>query len=254
MAENYLQDLGNKKWSIISFTLVATLTALVVSLFLPREYVSQASLLPANSKLMDQQRLFGTQVQELYSAYGSPEDLDRLFATMRSGAVLHRVAEDLALVNHYGFSGKKNARQQAQKKLEKNTKMIRSEYGELRLSVWDEDPAMAEKIASAIIARTQAVFDEMFNLYYDRSIGNLSRELARVKADTTNITSRTADLEKRIAEYEVTKLDPPAAFFVMEKPAVSTLPDKPNYLLNLGAAFLASLFTALAWLAARRSL
>lgn len=240
---------------ITIFVLTASAIALIVSLVLPNEYLSQASLLPANSKLMDQQRLFGNNVQELYSAYGSPEDLDRLFATMQSGAVLHTVADELGLPEHYGLSGRKNAKQLAQKKLERNTRLLRSEYGELRLRVWDQDPAMAERIAHVMIARTQTVFDEMFSIYYDRSIRHLSRELKKLKADSlTTDSARIAGLEKRLSEYELTRMDPPSAFFVMEKPALSSIPDRPKYLLNAGVALMASLVTALAWIAARRNL
>ncbi|HLO82324.1 MAG TPA: Wzz/FepE/Etk N-terminal domain-containing protein [Chitinophagaceae bacterium] len=259
MADTILKDIIEKKWSILLFTGIATLLALVVSLVLPDEYVSQASLLPANSKLMDKQRLYENNIQELYSAYGNAEDLDRLFATMHSGAVIHHVADSLKLVEHYGYSSKKNAKSLAQKKLEKNIKLMRTEYGELRLRVWDEDAAMAEKIANALINRTQDVFDQMFRSFYERSLGALKGELLvrRNHADSVQVAGgrlQLAEIEKKIAEYEITGLNPPAAFFVMEQPSLSLIPDRPKIVLNVLITFLASLFTILAWIAAKRNM
>jgi uncharacterized protein involved in exopolysaccharide biosynthesis len=258
MADHFIQDVKRKKWSILIFTLGASLFALILSLLMPAEYLSGASLLPSNSKLMDKQRLFGNNIQELYSAYGNAEDLDRLFATMHSSAVINDVADSLKLVSHYELDGRKNARSLARKKLEKNIKLQRSEYGELRLRVWDKDPATAEMIASALISKTQQVFDEMFKLYYDRSINNLNQELrAReklVQLDSSLVMrAENVVIKSKISEYQVTKLNPPAAFFVMEKPAVSTIPDRPVIWLNVLATFLVSLFTMLAWIAASRN-
>lgn len=254
---DFLEDIKQKKWSILIFTAGATVLALVLSLLMPPEYLSEASLLPSNSKLMDKQRLFGNNIQELYSAYGNAEDLDRLFATMHSSAVINQVADSLKLVDHYHLDNKKNAKSLTQKKLENHIKLQRSEYGELRLRVWDRDPAIANAIANTLINKTQQVFDEMFRLYYDRSINNLNQELrARenlVRQDSSLVLrAENAVIKGKISEYQVTKLNPPAAFFVMEKPAVSDIADRPVIWLNVLATFLISLFTVLAWIAARR--
>ena len=259
MAEQFFKDITEKKWQILIFIAIATAVAFGISVALPEQYLSQASLLPANSKLMDKQRLYEDNIQELYSAYGNADDLDRLFATMHSGAVVHYVADSLNLAAHYGFTGKKNEKTLAQKKLEKNIKLVRTEYGELQVRAWDKDPAKAEQITSALVNRTQEVFDDMFRSFYNRSLASLKSELSRQErpVDTSNAPAsrlRVAGLEQRIAEYEITRLNPPAAFFVMEKPSVSTIADRPKILLNVLITLLASLFTVAAWIAAKRSM
>ena len=259
MADHILKDIVERKWQIVLFTVIAAAVAFGISIALPEQYLSQASLLPANSKLMDKQRLYEDNIQELYSAYGSADDLDRLFATMHSGAVIHQVADSLKLAEHYELAGRKNGKTLAQKKLEKNIKLIRTEYGELQLRVWDKDPAKAEQIAAALVSRTQDVFDGMFRSFYDRSLASLRSELSTQKrtGDTLQVSAgrlRVAGLEQRIAEYEITRLNPPAAFFVMEKPSVSTIADRPKILLNVLISFLAALFTVIIWIAARRAM
>ncbi len=258
MADHFMEEVGSKKWRILGFSLIAALIALIISLLMPEEYLSEASLLPSNSKLMDKQRLFGENIQELYSAYGNSEDLDRLFATMHSSAVINGVSDSLDLVEHFDLTNRKNGKALAQKKLEKNIKLVRSEYGELRLQVWDKSPAMAEQIANGLIGKTQQVFDDMFRLYYERSIGNLNEELktrnALLKQDSSlDLKAEQVKIRSRISEYQITKLNPPAAFFVMEKPYQSVIADRPKTLLNVVISFFASLFTILAWIAARRN-
>ena len=66
----------------------AVVVAIGVSLLIPKQYLSEASLLPVNSKMMDKQSLFGrSSIQDLNSAYGSSDDLDRITAIMHSAAV-----------------------------------------------------------------------------------------------------------------------------------------------------------------------
>lgn len=247
-----IKDVSAKKWRIILFVGFAAVMALIISFIQPKEYLAEASLLPANSRMMDKQRLYGEHIQELYSAFGSGEDLDRVFAALNSSIVLQNVADSLNLRKHYNIKAK-NARMEAREQLEDQIKLIRSEYGELRLHVWDRDTLMAAQIIRLLIQRTQTVFDEMFQLYYDRSIHNLKNELAD-SLNPKRSAGETAFIQARISEYEVTRLNPPPSFIVMEKPFVSSEPDKPNLLLNVAASILISTFMAFAFMAIRIAL
>lgn len=244
-----IREVLEKKWSIFLFVALAAVMATTISILQPKEYLAEASLLPANSRMMDKQRLFGENIQELYSAFGSGEDLDRVFAALTSSLVLQFVVDSLDLKTHYKIKDK-NARIEAREKLEDQMKLIRSEYGELRLHIWDKDTVMAAKITDLLIQRTQSVFDEMFQLYYDRSINNLKKELADSVHHKISV-AESVFIQNRISEYEVTRLNPPPSFIVMEKPVVSAEPDKPNMLLNVSASILLALFIAFAFIAIR---
>lgn len=233
--------------------LAAALLALGVSMLMPKQYLSTASLLPANSKMMDKQAMFGSNIQELYSAYGASEDLDRLMATLHSTAVLQLVVDSLQLTQHYSVTGK-DARRKALKKLQKQVKLSRSEYGEINIKAWDKDPVMAQRIVSLMLARTQQVYDDMFTGYYNRSLERLEAEYGKAVRDTVAGLSQAAlnnliFLRDRIAEYKMARINPPAAMFVLAAPEVPELHDKPEPLLNSLLAALAAMFTVLAWLA-----
>lgn len=243
------QEIAAKKWRVLLFISIVLSIVLAINLMLPKQYLAQASLLPANSRMMDKQRLYGDNIQELYSSFGTGEDLDRVFAALHSSTVLQKVVDSLSLVDHYRLQHKKNARSLAYKQLNKNIKCIRSEYGELQLYVWDQDTTKALQITSLLINRTQSVFDNMYKEYYDRSITNLNVELADTVAKGSS--AEAAFMKTRISEFEVARLNPPPAFMVMEPPVVSTIPDKPNIAVNVLAAFAGASFLALFFMAIR---
>lgn len=245
-----MKEIIGKKWRIGLFLVIITVLTLIISLLLPKEYVAESSLLPANSRMMDKQRLYGEHIQELYSAFGSGEDLDRVFAALQSAAVLQYVVDSLHLTIHYKLDRKKNPRLKARKYLEDHMKLKRTEYGELRLQVWDQDTMMASRISHLLIQQTQAVFDDMFQLYYDRSINNLKKELADSSSKNKSADENTF-IKARISEYEVTRLNPPPSFIVMEQPVVSVIPDKPDLFINILAAFLISTFVSMSYFAVR---
>lgn len=233
---------------------VAVGTALGVSVVMPKQYLSEASVLPVNSKMTDKQSFFGrSSVQDLNSAYGSSDDLDRITAIMHSSAVLHQVVDSLGLIRHYEIKGKAQ-RQKAMKRLEKNITLRRSEYGDLQIRVWDKNAAMSKKIVELLLQNTQDVFDKLYVEYYDRTIRLVQTELKRLEADS--IQSKTLAgsssiqfLKDRITENSIAKVNIPPAFFVSSPPLAAELPDKPRMLLNVAVAVFAALLTMLLWLA-----
>jgi capsular polysaccharide biosynthesis protein len=258
------QLINQNKMNLLIIVGSVTLLALVISLFLPKEYLSQSSILPANSKMMDKQRLFGENIQELYSAYGNSEDLDRLYATMRSGAVLNAVADSFNLIKHYDLEKTDNARSISYRKLQKNIELLKTEYGEIRISVWDKDAGISASIANAIVARTREVSEKMFTGFYEQSIDRMEIELSRKTAilrslgdssvdEKKELESETTVIRSRMTEYRVTQLNPPPSLFILEKAAPSSIPDKPNVLLNIIISFLVASVSSVLWLALKHA-
>lgn len=234
----------------------AVVVAIGLSLLMPKQYLSEASLLPVNSKMMDKQQLFGrNSVQDLNSAYGSSDDLDRITAIMHSAAVLHQVVDSLGLISHYKIKGS-DQRHKAMKRLDKSLTLKRSEYGDLQIKVWDKNPAMAKKIIEQLLKHTQNVFDKLYVEYYDRNIQLFQEELKRRDEDSSQLETLTGGesiqfIKDRINENRIARVNIPPAFFVLSEPVLAELPDKPRILLNIAVAVFAALLTMLLWLAAR---
>jgi uncharacterized protein involved in exopolysaccharide biosynthesis len=252
------QLIGQYRNKLLIMTGAVTAVALLVSLLLPNEYLSQASILPANSKMMDKQRLFSENIQELYSAYGNAEDLDRLYATMRSNEVLNVVADSFQLMSHYHLEDVKNGRIKSYKKFRKNLDLEKTEYGEIRIRVWDKDSVLSAQLANAIVARTREVSDKMFTAFYEQSISRMQKELL-VKStmmasvndslQKNELSHELAIIRNRMTEYQVTQLNPPPSVFVLEKAEPSPIADKPKVLLNVMVSFILGAFCSLLWLA-----
>ena len=253
-----IQLISQYKTRLLMLVGSASLLALLISLLLPDEYMSQASILPANSKMMDKQRLFSENIQELYSAYGNSEDLDRLYATMRSKEVLNTVADSFNLIRHYHLEDVKNGRIKTYKKFRKNIELAKTEYGEIRIRVWDKDSLLSAQIANAIVSRTREVSDKMFTGFYEQSISRMMKELSvksdLVKTVTDSLQERelnqeAAIIRNRMTEYRVTQLNPPPSLFILEKAEPSPIPDRPKILINVAVSFLLASFCSLLWLA-----
>src|SRR6476659_998256 len=87
---------------IIAFTILATLVAVSIALVLPPKYLSVATALPASSFAADKSTVFNTNIQELYSALGTADDLDRIIGTAHLDTIYIATVYDLNLAVHYG--------------------------------------------------------------------------------------------------------------------------------------------------------
>jgi uncharacterized protein involved in exopolysaccharide biosynthesis len=252
MQDNLPKLIARNKGRIATAMGVSALLALAISLLMPRQFLSEAAMLAANSKMMDKQAIFGSNIQELYSAYGASDDLDRLTVTLQSPAVLQFVSDSLGLQQHYRITGK-DARRKTIKKLERQMKITRSEYGELQIRVWDKDPKMAARIVELMISGTQQSYDRLFTDYYDTSIGRLQSQYELMSMDSAAAipAQRVKEEEmvrSRITEMKIARANPPAAMFLVARPEVAVVADKPDILFNVAIALLAALFTMIAWI------
>lgn len=249
MQDNLPQLIVRNKGRIAAALGLAALLSLAISLLMPKQFLSEATMLAANSKMMDKQSIFGSNIEELYSAYGASDDLDRLTLTIQSPAVLHFVSDSLRLQQHYRISGK-DARRKTIKKLERQMRVTRSEYGELEVKVWDKDPAMAARIVELMISGTQQAYDRLFTEYYDKSISRLQAQYELMTKDTMS-AQRVKEEEmvrSRITEMKIARANPPSAMFLVARPEVAVVSDKPDILFNVAVALLAALFTMIAWI------
>src|SRR4051812_30252855 len=127
-----------KRWkSILTLTLLATLVAFIAALLSPKEYLSTATALPANSVTTDKARIFNQNIQELYSEFGAADELDRLEGTAVLDTIFIAVAKQWDLASHYKLPESGESVFKAVERLKKKSRINRSAYGELKVKVWD---------------------------------------------------------------------------------------------------------------------
>lgn len=245
------------KWG--KHMLLVVVTAVVIAgliVFLqPPQYLSVATAVPASAYSADRARVFNDHVEGLYSNLGSPEDLDMMLGTARLDTLYLFVADQFSLADHYKFTAGETApRIRAAKKLKKNSSIIKGDYGELRVKVWDTDKHLAPQLANALLARIQSIHQDLQSAGNRSTLNSLHDGKARLQlqADSVRdevrknaILSRITEYERLIGEYQLMVDSKPAVLLVVEQAAVAQQPDRPQRLLILTGTAVLSFFFAL---------
>jgi uncharacterized protein involved in exopolysaccharide biosynthesis len=259
---------------IVGFAVLTTALATLILLFQEDQYLSTVTALPANSLTSDKSRLFNENIQHLYSSIGTSDELDRFEGTARLDTLYIAVSNQLGLQNHYKVQNDHSLI----KKLKKNSRIARSEYGELKIKVWDKDPSIAAAIATGLYQNLQAIHQSLQNqnntLVLQRlkeAIDSLSKELssgtASILSNQTNnnivdssqssrdkisdvqnisikgqiIKEQLYQQQKLISEYSLAIATNPPALLVVENARPSAKPDRPKRLQLLSMIFFAAL-------------
>ncbi len=239
-----------KWWKLIAgLTIVNIILSFILLLFIPKQYLSTATALPANSVSADKAKIFNTNVQELYSSLGNPDDLDKMIGTASLDTLYIALAKENNLSK--GFKNELAAALD----LKKNTKVIKSEYGELRIKVWNKDAGLASVLANGLLQKLQQLHQSLQNQSNSLTLQKLQETYAAMQnnfiagADSSgSMDSRKAlvlsiknkslheqlnQYEKLIAEYQLVLNTNLPAVLVVEHARVSAKPDKPNILQTL---------------------
>jgi uncharacterized protein involved in exopolysaccharide biosynthesis len=256
---------------IFGFTVVATVIALVAALLSPKKYLSTATALPANSVMADKARIFNSNIEALYSEFGSPDELDRLEGTAMLDTIFIAAAKDLNLVTHYLISRSADSVHKAAMKLKNNSKISRSAYGELKIKVWDKDPNMAAILANTLLQKIRELHQHLqtetnsFILQKLEEDYRIKQQQFRQIADSVNRASgadaeiiqakknalleQIQQYEKMTDQYRLALTTNPQILLTVENARPSLKPDKPKLLQTVlfifFGAFLFSFLTSL---------
>lgn len=151
-----------KRWKLIlAISSIATVVALIFSILSPKKYLSVTTALPVNSMIADKARIFNPNIQFLYSDFGTADELDRIEGTARLDTIFLAASKELHLSNHYGLNETEDDTYRTAMWLKNNTRINRSSYGELKVKVWDGDPAMAAQLANFLMQRLQELHQHL---------------------------------------------------------------------------------------------
>jgi uncharacterized protein involved in exopolysaccharide biosynthesis len=263
-----LFSLIQKWWKQCLLTVFLSFAIVAAILFLqPNQYLSVTTALPANPSAADKASVFNTSVQELYTALGTPDDLDKIIGTSKLDTIYLAVTDQFNLQDHYPLKEKgEAARTKAASLLKKQTKVMKTEYGELQINVWDTDKNLAPQLANALLEKLSAIHQDVQNKNNQLLVSSLQKGqqkiyigidsinslLQRAGSTTTtqafiirknSLLEQAQQYEKLIGEYQLMADNKPAVLAIVEKARVSAWPDKPRRALILTATtFLSFLF------------
>jgi hypothetical protein len=248
-----LFDLIIRWWKKIFTVVILSLLAVGVITFLkPRQYLSIATAVPASSVAADKSKIFNENIQALYSTLGSPDDLDKIVGTAGLDTVYLAVTDQFNLFDHYKISNKDSvARTKAAIRLKANTKVMKSEYGELKVKVWDTDKYLAPQLANAIMDKLQSIHQNLQSAGNEATLKGLmsGKQKLQIQLDTSatnaSLQGRLQQYEKLIGEYQLMVDSKPPSLIIVEKAKVSIRPDRPKRMQIMIATAVLSLFFAL---------
>jgi capsular polysaccharide biosynthesis protein len=215
---------------IAGLTLLCMITAAIISLFLPKQYLSVATSVPASSFATDKSRIFNANIQSLYTALGTADDLDMILGTAELDTVYFSVARHANLVTHYKINETGNAAEsKAASILKSHTKVMKSGYGELKVKVWDRESEAAARLANLVMVTLDNIHREL------QSAGNAGtlEALKIARQNAKDSAGSPASYDQLITQYELLVNSKPHVLVPVESAKPASGPDKPNLKKNM---------------------
>ena len=243
---------------LLLFTWLGTSVGLWLT---PPLYKSESTSVASSVVASDPARLFNPQIQQLYSPLGSVEQLDLLVGSGKLDTIYRPLVRQFNLIDHYSISATDpKAFQKAVKKIKKRSEIFKSDHGELKVRLWDEEPALAASLANALTAQLDSLHRDLMSRQNQETWSALKRASLRLETQRDSITgdyARQKEVYRQlIDQYELLLEQRPPAIHILDPASVSVSPDKPEWVLVLIAATVVALlvgFTIALWMERRTS-
>lgn len=244
---------------MLAVIILSVLTVGIITYLKPKKYLSVATAVPASSFASDKAKIFNKNIEALYAALGTPDDLDMIVGTANLDTVYTAVASQFNLFDHYKMKEKGDAAiAKAASLLKANSAVMKSEYGELKVKVWDTDKNLAPQLANAIMDVLRSIHQDLQSAGNNATLEGLLKAKQKIqdRVDTIppsqqpELLERISEYEKLIGEYQLMVDSKPPVLIVVEQAKASNWPDKPQRMkIIIATAILSFLFSLLVALA-----
>lgn len=239
---------------IVLLALAALILTAGFLLLQPKLYMSVTTALPANSATLDKARIYNQNIEQLYPALGTAEELDKFLGIVSLESLYNQLVLEHGLAAHYRLTEK-----DASEKLRTRITVSRSKWNDLKIKVWDTDPQMAARLANAFLGKAEAVYQNLQQQNNRTILNGLKQDLAQkemqlermdtVRKPSSSLTNlrlkgleqQVSQLQQLINEYTMSVQTPLPLLLVAEKAYASTKPDKPKVLQTLAFVLFAAL-------------
>lgn len=262
-----------QRWKTILLFVVASGLAATITVFLvPRYYRSTALIVSANTALADKGRLFNDHIQNLYSYFGSGDDLDRIYGVGDMDTTYKKLVDEFAMADYYRLDNDSLniRRQKAVKLLRKDLAFQKTENGQLQVFAWTKDRQLSAQLVNRMIGLIEETEAGIWEKNYQASVDELNASLAsmekeyRLLSDSLThadkisgsllmlrlqtLSDQLKEYQKKAGEFKLAAKAAPAVLYVLQaaSPAAKAeRPDKPAII--LAACFAGFVFICL-WL------
>ena len=248
-----------RRWATLLFIVIASCILAAITVFIvPPYYKAQTTLASANTVLADKARLFNSNIQNLYSYFGSGDDLDRIIGVGDMDLTYGKLVDAFSLINYYQLSGDSlpALRKKAVKLLRKDLRFVKTENGQLQVIGWMKDKQLASDVVNRmveVIEETEAgIWQTNYRLSQDKlqaGIVSLEQQYRLLNDSLTTLQGNRQSLlaaqmqtileqirqyRKTAADFDMAAQTAPPVLYVLETAspaAYAERPDKPAILL-----------------------
>jgi uncharacterized protein involved in exopolysaccharide biosynthesis len=250
----------SRRWKMIAgfVAVVLVIAYLMVSFVLPKYYRSEAVIIASNPQLTDRARMLNKNIEQLYSPYGTGDDLNRLYAIAKLDSLQYQLVHEFDLVKYYHEQDKATAPRRAVMALRDDLEITKTENDELHIVVFTRNKNLSAQIANRLVQLVDSTAARSWRSEYTRSIRALQQSISDLKkqAGADSLSSHTSNrattdqvqqFESAANEYQLALNNNPSSLIILQAAFPSLTHDKPKLLqVLIGAAFASLAFAALA--------
>ncbi len=261
-----------KTWCLL-FPLCGLIAATAGLLVFPRYYGVQAIATPANSTLADKNYLFGKEIRELYSYFGSGNDLDRLYSLAATDTIGLALIQHFHLVSYYypqSDSSDPEIQLKTLRHLQQHLEIEKTTEDQLKFTAWFHSRQLAADIVNYWVTLVQQNAVMVWKNRYSQTRQLLDSNIAATgmacqqlrdsmhqaggMPPGAGVLQQLADKQNRLVEYQAIadqlkslEQSPPPALYVLEPGIPLTAHVYPSMFWTLASAFLIALVIGTCW-------
>ncbi len=259
----------HKKFLLL-FTLGITLAAALLVNVLPTEYKSVATISPVNIQLTDKAKLFNPNIKDLYSFFGSGDDIERIESANDWISIYRAIVVENNLVGYF-----KIQEPDSSLRIEKAVDILRkklyakpTEKGQLQIIAWAKEPDTALLWVNAFRSKINLRMLEGIQLQYNTTIQELRNSLQKLQQEFIALSAvrDSSEAENVIRETKIQSIRQLIANNITItgewQQALAAIPDvlivldgaianksavRPDKLVVITGAFITALLFAMTW-------
>jgi len=247
------------------FTLGAVLVTTIILFPMPQYFRSTATVISANPVLADKARLFNTNIQSLYSYFGSGDDLDRIYGIADMDTTYKKLVDEFSLTDYYKLDGDSLPllRRKAVLRLREDLTVRKTEKGQLQVIAWTKEKQLSADLVNRMVAILQQREADIWENNYQHALAQILSSTATMETEYKQLsdslsTGNTASHElvaanrqslleqirqyrKTADEYRLAIQTNPPVLYVMESAVPAAKAERPDKIAIILAAFIISL-------------
>jgi hypothetical protein len=250
------------KWKQLLLFVMASLLVASITIFLvPKQYSSSSILVSANPSLADKAHILNQNIQNLYSVFGSGDDLERIIGIASMDTVYKQLVDEFNLVSYYQLTGSDTnrvplnqnlLRRKAILELKDDINIQKTELAQLKISIWTKNAELSAKIVNRMVEITKLKEEDIWKSGYQKMLLNLnksidslakleevvSKDIKSQKENASQINIITSNSlfeqinaqQKAAGEFKLAIDNNAPAFFVLETAVPAAKSERPNIL------------------------